>query len=65
MKHFKRVQSLHKELEFGAINPHDFMQRDIGKLTSAAVLEDGPIYSRIELGYQLQGTNASSLILTA
>lgn len=40
-------------------------QRDIGKLLSATVLEDGPLYSRVELGYQLQGTNASSLILTA
>ncbi|WP_339316787.1 hypothetical protein [Paenibacillus sp. FSL R10-2734] len=40
-------------------------QRDIGKLLSATVLEDGPLYSRVEFGYQLQGTNASSLILTA
>jgi hypothetical protein len=40
-------------------------KRDFGKLISANVLENGAIYSRVELGYKLEGTNACSLILTA
>lgn len=40
-------------------------RRYAGKLISASVLEDGAIYSRVELGYELEGTHACSLILTA
>lgn len=40
-------------------------KRDTGKMISANVIEDGTLYSRVELGYKLDGTNACSLILTA
>jgi hypothetical protein len=40
-------------------------KRDIGKMISANVLENGAVYSRVELGYRLEGSNACSLIITA
>lgn len=40
-------------------------KRDVGKMIGAYVLENGAIYSRVELCYKLEGTNACSLILTA
>ena len=39
--------------------------RSIGQLIDVTVLEDGPLYSRVELGYQVDGAQACAVIITA
>ncbi|ALE07311.1 hypothetical protein AL755_20515 [Arthrobacter sp. ERGS1:01] len=40
-------------------------QRSAGKLVDVQVREDGPLYSRVELGYELDGAQDCAVILTA
>lgn len=40
-------------------------QRSVGRLVDVQVREDGPLYSRIELSYQIDGAQDCAVILTA